>query len=115
MVTRPSPAVLIAGGAVLLAVGYLATRGGESAGAQVGSGAVNLVVGTFKGVGDAVNQTIIDPAVQAFTGDPNQTLGGWVWDFLHPADAEEMRTGVRPNYSMDWTVLSPVHWIAKVF
>jgi hypothetical protein len=68
----------------------------------VASGAVDAAVGTAQGIGDAVNGSIINPAVRAATGDESATLGGKIWEWLHPREADELRYGVNLDGSVNY-------------
>jgi hypothetical protein len=77
---------------------------------NVAGGAVDAAVGTAQGIGDAVNSSIINPAVQAATGDPGATLGGKIWEWFHPREADELRYGVNLDGSIRYpsgTILNP--------
>jgi len=41
--------------------------------------------------GSWLNDNVINPAVQKLSGQQDQTLGGWIYDALHPEEAAAMR------------------------
>ena len=76
---------LYLGGAVLLAVGLMwiaQKNNAASLGAAVGGAAVELVVGTVVGAGDAVATVANDPGI-----NPLQPFGAWlggtIYDMTH--------------------------------
>lgn len=73
-------------------------------------GAADAVTGTIQGIGDAVNDSIINPAVQTVTGDRNATLGGWLWELLHPQAADELRYGVNLDGSVNYPPGALIHY-----
>lgn len=79
--------------AVLIGVGALVLLLLANNSRAIASGAVSGAVGAVQGIGDAINASIINPAVRAVTGDPDATLGGKVWEMLHPREAYELKHG----------------------
>lgn len=77
-------------GAVGLVVLYFT---GRNAG-TIATGAANAFVDATEGIGAAINDRIINPAVQGITGEKDATLGGWIWDLLHPTDAYYLKNGL---------------------
>lgn len=69
-------------------------RNAEGIAGAVANGAVDAVTGAAKGIGDTVNDRLINPAVAAATGEPDATLGGKIWDWLHPQDAYYLKNGL---------------------
>jgi hypothetical protein len=80
--------LLLAGGAVLLI--YVMAKNGEGIAKGAASGIVtaagNAVVGTFAGIGQGINDSLINPAVQKLSGQQDATLGTWLYDVTHPND-----------------------------
>jgi hypothetical protein len=80
---------------VLFIIGKI--KGAKGFGEAIGAGIAGLGIGVVKGVGGAaVGAAVavgdaakegVDEVVQAFTGDENQTLGGFIYDSFHPAPA----------------------------
>lgn len=63
--------------------------GGALASVAKGIGLISKASGVFLAAyagwkaGGWINDNIVNPTVQKLTGDKNQTLGGWVYDFTH--------------------------------
>mgnify|MGYP000861604227 FL=1 len=87
--------------AVLIGLGLLAlvifANNARGITSGVLSGVADATVGTVQGIGDAINNSVINPAVAAATGEQGATLGGKIWDWLHPRDAAGLRYGVDIN------------------
>lgn len=78
--------LLLAGVVLLLLLGSNAR--------SVANAVVSSVGDAIAGVGDALNRSVINPAVAAATGESDATLGGKVWDWLHPQGARDLKNGV---------------------
>lgn len=95
MATLKEDGLVVAGVAIaIIAVLWYAKNQAVAAGnavADLASNAADAVVSGAQAVGTAINpvsdQNIINrgvnAAVQGITGDPNQTLGGWIYDVTH--------------------------------
>lgn len=89
---------------------YVMTKGlkgaAKDAGSAVGGAAVGAVTGVIGGAADEINATI-NKGVQMVTGDQTQTLGGWIYDILHPQD------GMIMNDAPQVTRQVPSKWKSK--
>jgi hypothetical protein len=97
--------ILLTAGAlgVVGAVWWFNRIGAATVAKSVGAGAVDIVGGAITGaaegaadtgVGEAINESMVNPLVRAVTGEPDATLGGKVWDWLHPEDADALKYGM---------------------
>ncbi len=88
--------ILLTAGAlgVVGAVWWFNRIGAATVAKSVGAGAVDIVGGALTGVGEAINESMVNPLVRAVTGEPDATLGGKVWDWLHPEDADALKYGM---------------------
>lgn len=75
---------VIAAGVIAVAVAWLwiATRGAKKAGQDIGSGVVNLAFGTVSGAAGAVNENLLDPAVNPYY-DLGSSLGETLFNWTH--------------------------------
>lgn len=79
-----SPTALLIGAGALLAAVLLASRqAAADLGARAGGAVADMATGLISGIGKSVNESLINPAVAGATGEPGQTLGGWVHDLVH--------------------------------
>lgn len=76
-------------GAIGRMAGYLSGPGAMATGVR-GLGGVGLAAGGGYAVGTGLNW-LLNKGVQAGTGDPSQTLGGWIYDKLHADQAGAVR------------------------
>lgn len=86
-----SPAMVALGLAGVAAVFVLSNR---RAAESLGAGAARGMVSVFEGAGNAINTDLVNPIMVSVTGDPAATLGGKVWEWLHPKDADALRYGL---------------------
>lgn len=93
--TKEDVILLTAGALGVVGAVWLFNRIGAGAVAKsVGKGAADVVGNVFTGVGEAINEGVVNPLVRAVTGEPDATLGGKVWDWLHPEDADALKYGM---------------------
>lgn len=80
-------------GAVVLIV--VLSRNGEGIARGAASGIVsaagNVVTGTLSGIGQGINDSILNPAAQKLSGNPDNTLGGYIWELTHPDEMARIR------------------------
>lgn len=68
---------------------------GAATGFSAVASAAGVLMAAYAGwvAGGLLNDKVINPAVQKITGDKNQTLGGWIYDYLHPTKANGSQSG----------------------
>jgi len=75
--------VIVAGVIAATVAGlWLATRGAKQTGIDIGSGAVNLAFGAVGGAASAVNDNLLDPAVNPFY-DFGSSIGETIFSWTH--------------------------------
>lgn len=79
---------------LLLSLGALALYVVARNAGSIGGGAVTAATEGITAAGAAINDRIINPAVRKLTGDEDATLGGKVWEWLHPQGAYELKHGM---------------------